>query len=537
MMKININHTIIAFCALIGATSCSDLDVSPSGGTMTDDQKKEVIAGNPARLQSEVNGLYSGLYKEGSITDWSGNVESHFDFGFAAACMMYDASGMDEPAENSGYNWFGNQLSLRDRVSTSSSVGRPTYFLWNTFYSEIKTANNILATVSDTTTNATLQGYLGQALAARAFSYLNLIQIYQQTYKGHEKDLGVPIVLETTTPAQAANNPRATVQDVYDLIISDLTKSIGLLKSFARPSKEVINAQVAYGLRARAYLNMEEWAKAADDAAKALVGYTPQSISDVSKPSFNNISAGSWIWGIKVSETADVVTSGIVNFPSHMCSFTGNGYAPGYTGRYINSSLWNQIPSSDIRKGWWLDGNYNSPNVDWTWSIVSNGKVYGVSDWFGFNAPYLNVKFGAYKDIYNNPTNACDFPLIRAEEMILVRAEGLAMSGNTSDAKTLLESFVQTYRNPSYVCPASSSTGIQDEIWFQRRIELWGEGFSLFDMKRLNKPMDRKGTNYAAALQFTLPAAAPILLWIIPEAEANYNKGIVNNPMVTVPVP
>lgn len=537
MIKINVNSTIVAIFTLIWATSCSDLDVNPNGGTMTDDQKKEVIAGNPTRLSSEVNGLYSGLYKVESITNWSAGAASHFDFGFAAACMMYDASGMDVAAENSGYNWFRRAQNYTDRVSTSTSAGRPTYFLWNTFYSEIKTANNILTAVPGTTTDATLRAYLGQALVARAFSYLNLVQIYQQTYKGHEKDLGVPIVIETTTPEQAANNSRATVKEVYDLVIDDLTRAIVLLKDFSRPSKEVINVQVAYGLRARAYLNMEEWANAATDAEIALVGYAPQSISEVSKPSFNNISAGSWIWGIKVSETADIVTSGIINFPSHMCSFTGNGYAPGYAGRYINSSLWKQIPTSDVRKGWWLDGKYGSPNVDWAWTIVSSGEVLGVKDWFGFNAPYLNVKFGPYKDVYNNPTNACDFPLIRAEEMILVRAEGLAMSGNTATAKSILESFVQTYRNPSYICNATSSTGIQDEIWFQRRVELWGEGFSLFDLKRLNKPMDRKGTNYATVIQYSLPAAAPILLWVIPEAEANYNKGIVNNPIVTVPVP
>ncbi len=71
-----------------------------------------------------------------------------------------------------------------------------------------------------------------------------------------------------------------------------------------------------------------------------MTGFTPYSIDEVSKPSFNDISASSWIWGSDVSETNDIVLSGILNFPSMACSLTGNGYSPAYTGRYINQKLW-----------------------------------------------------------------------------------------------------------------------------------------------------------------------------------------------------
>ncbi len=72
--------------------------------------------------------------------------------------------------------------------------------------------------------------------------------------------------------------------------------------------------------------------------------------------------------------------------------------------------------------------------------------------------------------------------------MILIRAEALAMGGNPGTGKSVLENFVKTYRDPSYICPVSDAKGIQDEVWYQRRVELWGgEGFSLFDVKRLKK--------------------------------------------------
>ena len=56
--------------------------------------------------------------------------------------------------------------------------------------------------------------------------------------------------------------------------------------------------------------------------------------------------------------------------------------------------------------------------------------------------------------------------------MYLIKAEGEAMSNNPN-AKQTLENFVKTYRNPDYTCTASSAQEMQDEIWLQRRMELW----------------------------------------------------------------
>ena len=122
--------------------------------------------------------------------------------------------------------------------------------------------------------------------------------------------------------------------------------------------------------------------------------------------------------------------------------------------------------------------------------------------------------------------------------MLLIRVEALAMSGNVAGAKTLLESFVKGYRNPSYVCNANDATALQNEVWFQRRVELWGEGFSFFDLLRLKKPLDRTGTNYESSVSYQLPAESQIFLWIIPEDEINNNAALKghNNPVVAAPV-
>ncbi len=546
-MKMNNRY----FVALLGSamlltTSCSDLDTNPSGSTMSDGQLNEVLAQDPSKLKSEVSGMYANMIEYGAITQWYGTGQPrHYDFGYASTMMMMDASGQDEPSQVSGYNWYNKPLRFVDRTANSET----TYFIWNQCYKNIKVANDVLKSVDLENLSDVAKSYVGQAYAMRAFEYFTLIQIYQFSYKGHEDAAGVPIVTEKTAEAEANNNPRAAVKDVYKQIMDDLNTAIDYLTD-SRSAKSEINRQVAYGLRARVNLVMQNWSDAAADAKKAAEGYTPLSKDAAAAPGFNDVSASNWIWGNIVDESNDIVKSGILNFPSMMCSFTGNGYSPTYACRMINSKLWKEIPSTDVRKGWWIDENLNSPIVnpkyvvhqedeDEDGNVVKYLAVYNqtgdeVAD---ITEPYTNVKFGAYKNQYGNELNACDIPLMRVEEMILIQAEATAMGGNVEEGKRILENFVRTYRDPSYTCNATTAEGVQDAVWFQRRVELWGEGFSFTDLLRLKKPLDRTGANYEVSVRFNLPAESPIFLYLIPEDEENHNEALVgnNNPVVAVP--
>ena len=503
---------VVAALALTASSCTESMDTEPQGSTLT----KEELERNASSLDGLVKGMYSNMIEAEAITSWVGATR-HYDFGYASTMMMMDNAGQDEVSPNTGYNWYRNNLRFNDRTDKSDI----TYFLWNQQYKNISQANAIISA--------------------------NLAQMYQFTYKGHEDALCVPIVKETTTAEQASDNPRATVKDVYDFIMDDLNNAVTLLNGASRSGKADIDQQVAYGLRARTELVMQNWKAAADDAAKAAEGYTPLSREDAAQPGFNDISASNWIWGMDVNETSDIVQTGILNFPSMMSSFTGNGYSPSYAYRAINSKLWNEIPSTDVRKGWWLDSKLNSPIVNPDYLINTGKQVYVFSStskdedhlFALWKVPYLNVKFGAYQNKYGNETNACDVPLMRVEEMILIQAEATAMSGDVAGGKKILEDFVRTYRDPNYTCNATTAEGVQDAVWFQRRVELWGEGFSYFDIMRLKKPIDRRGANYEASVTYDIPAESKIMLWIIPEDEVNNNKALQgkNNEIVAVPTP
>lgn len=526
-MKLSNKYIAFASVALLMA-SC-DLDKFPEGDYISEEQKEDIINGRPNLITAEVNAMAAKLNTFGTISDDA--TTYHNDYGIPAVSMILESGGQDLVALVNGYNWFNTSQNYSDRVYDSSS----DELIWKTFYNHLKAANNVLKLIAADTEDSSLKVYRGQALAARAYDYLNLVQIYQFTYAGHENSLAVPIVTETMTDEDMQNNPRATVQQVYDQIMSDLNTAADLLTGYDNGSnKDQIDEAVVYGLRARANLLMQKWADAAKDAERAIAGGTPQTLAQVSTPTFNSASASSWLWGVMITPDNDVVQTGIINWPSHLCSFTGNGYTSGVPDGYrkVNSALYDLIPETDIRKQWFLSPDNKS-------SLIDNEQIEGTSivEYFGLT-PYVNTKFGAYQSIFGNTTNASDWPLMRVEEMYLIKAEAEAMGGNLSGGKSTLENFVRTYRDPSFTSKANSAQDFQNEVWLQRRMELWGEGFSLFDILRLKKPVVRKNTNYDPSVQYNSAAEAQILIYRIPQCEMETNSGISdtdNNPAAPQP--
>ena len=151
--------------------------------------------------------------------------------------------------------------------------------------------------------------------------------------------------------------------------------------------------------------------------------------------------------------------------------------------------------------------------------------------------PYTNVKFGMAA--VGGTLNDDDWPLMRVEEMILIEAEALLKSGSESKAQEVLENFVRTYRDPSY-SSAASGRSLADEIWFQRRVELWGEGFANSDTRRLGKPLVRfhEGveSNLPAAFCFNMAADDGWWLMRFTSSEMNTNLAIIDNTDGTQPV-
>lgn len=523
---------IISAVLCIAAASCSRMDeLKPEGGTMTAVQLQETIDKIPSRADASFNGMFTMLGSPGSVT---GSTRPD-DFGFIMMAFSNDLEAADIVTANSGYNWFSACGFLTSR---NPDYVNP-YVRYAAPYNVIAAANNIIRSYSGNEEEGEMLYRLAQAKAVRAFAYLNLAPYFQKGFAAGGADLPcVPLVTEDTE--DFTDNPRASLKEIYALIISDLDFAIENLEGFVRADKSRIDRQTALGLRARAYLDMGEWEAAARDAAAAAEGYVPASMEEVSVPSFYSLEEHNWIWGYDM--TSDIaMTSPYATSSAWIRSFSGDGYSAA-TQVYscINSLLYDKIPQTDVRKGWWVDSSLDSPlleSVSWdgiTGNDVADLTIDNVKMPF---LPYTNVKFGM--NSIGSTLNDEDWPFMRVEEMILIQAEGLARSGAVGQAKALLEDFVRGYRDPAYSADASGRS-IEDEIWFHRRVELWGEGFSNNDTRRLMKPLVRfhggQQSNFPEAFRFNMPAEDGWWLMRFTSSELNTNLGIIDNSGGTLPV-
>ena len=526
-MKNNKYTSVLAIASMVALGACSDIDdIVPEGGTMLETQLKATTSIIPGRADATFSGMYTKLGDPLSFGRFASDRPD--DFGFVMMAFSNDLEAADIVGQNNNYNWFSTCSELTTR---NADYANP-YIRYRGVYDEVARANDVIKAYGEITaeTSAEIKYKVAQAYAIRAFCYLNIAPYFQFNYKTSSDKPCVPLVTETTT--DFTNNPRAAVKEIYDQIVSDLDFAIANLDGYTRPDKSKIDKQVAYGLRARANLDMGKYAEAASDAAAAAQGYTPASMAEVSTPSFYNITDHNWLWGYDM--TMDVAKA----FPyatssSWIRSFSANGYSAG-TGTYfcINNLLYDKIPDSDVRKGWWVDADLNSPLLDGlTWGSLKGQQIATeeIADKKMIFLPYTNVKFGMYT--IGGTTNEEDWPFMRVEEMLLIQAEGLIKSGQTAAGVQVLNDFVRTYRDPQYNAEATGRK-IEDEVWFQRRVELWGEGFSNSDTRRLGKPLVRfhgSDSNWPEAFRFNMTADDGWWLLRFCTDELNTNLAIVDN--------
>lgn len=533
-MKLNRLFPVIA--GLLAVAACNDFtDIKPESGTMLSSQVQETNALVPTRAKASFEGMITNIGKP--IKMYS----TPDDWEFLMMMFCNDLEGADALIADSGYNWF----SVCGEYTSRSANYRNPYIRYRTPYNMVADANTFLSGFGDDVTDQESIYMIAQAHALRAYAYLMLVPEFQFVTK---KDApSVPKV--TLEEVDFANNPRASVQEMYDLIIEDLTYAVEHLDGYSRPTKAYIDKQVALGLRARANLDMQNYQAAYDDAVAAAAGFTPKSIGELQTAlfdgtAFEDISEHDWIWGYDMNANL-ALTYRYATTSSWLRSFSGWAYAPAcqvYT--CINKMLWEKIPDTDIRKQWWVDENLQSSLiVGLKWKDADGNLHDDVANYSDGGdsklpfLPYTNVKFGC--NPIGTVDNAEDMPMMRVDEMILIQAECLAKLGKSADATNVLTNYVQTYRDPSYSV-SGRGLSLENEIWFQRRVELWGEGFGVFDIKRLNKPLVRfkdnaKSSNIADAFRFNMAADDGWLLMRFPQGELDTNFGIVDNTDGTLP--
>ncbi len=460
----------------IFAVSCDDsyLETNP-----TNQVTNQVILTTIDGLQTIFDGVLRDMrYQHSSM---------HSQFGVKSADLVSDLMGEDMVVEK--FNWFGADYRFEDH----GAKGYRSAYNWTLFYRMIFNLNEIINHIDNAATENEVQRkhLKAQALALRAWSYFQLIQLYQFTYIGNEDAPGVPVYTEATI----TGNSRSSVSLVYGQITDDLDEAVLLFEesNLSRRHISNLNINVAKGIYARVALVMGEWELAAEMALGAREGYTVMTAEEYST-GFDDYTQQNWIWGLEVN--AEQSTT-FASWVSHV-DWSVGGYAGyGLSRKSVSSELFNLIADGDVRKEL-IDTTFISGTFRPNKFLAGGDK--------GFNA---------------------DLVLMRPEEMLLIEAEALVRLNEDDKSQALLKQ-LRDQRMPEPVVVNATGEPLLEEILLERRIELWGEGFGLTDIKRLKRGIDRTNSNHKPAVAgiMVLDAGSPLFNFQIPQLEIDSNPNI-----------
>lgn len=278
-----------------------------------------------------------------------------------------------------------------------------------------------------------------------------------------------------------------------------------------RNNKSHLDQSVVQGLKARVALAQQNWPLAAEMAHEAHQKYTLMSQEDY-LGGFNDYTNPEWMWASH--QTAEQNTAYFSFFAYMAADFSS--FSMRTNPKAINSELYDEITETDIRKELW---DPTGENQEFPVPRASNGAALGV------RGPYMTRKFLTAS---GGSSSIGDVPLMRAAEMYLIEAEALANMDEEDQAADALYKLMIT-RDPEYIKSSNTGQELLDEILINRRVELWGEGYRFYDLKRLNMDMDKTNTNHQPhiAIEMNVPAGDPKWQWLIPQTEINTSDGIV----------
>jgi len=482
-------YTLIAISVLVFSACKKDyLDTNP-----TDAYPSESVFTTVDNAWSAINGIHRALYIQYDNQDQGGQ---------GSIMINNDMLGDDLVMTAAGNGWFNANYQWVTHRNASATFLKFTYLF---YYKIIANANMIIDNIDKATgDDGDRKVIKGQAQAYRAWAYWNLVQMYGKRYDAttDNSQNGVPLVLTSTTTGL----PRSTVAQVYAQMVKDIDDAIINLAGFTSKPKSHISINVAKGIKARIALTMQNWADAAKYAAEARTGVELMSNADY-LTGFNNFSNKEWMWG---SHQISEQTTYFYSFFAFM-SANYNSSNIRTNPKAINSLLYGKITDTDIRKKVWSVDGKSVP-------VPPNGMRY----------PYINQKF-----LVATAASIGDVPLMRAAEMYLIEAEANARLGQDAAAADALYTLAVN-RDPAYTKTTATGDALLQEILTQRRMELWGEGFRFYDLKRLHLPLNRTGANHTTALTagvMTVPVDDIRWEFLFPQDEINANKAIQQNPI------
>lgn len=408
-------------------------------------------------------------------------------------------------------------------LSHEESLGSDVAFA--NFYQSIYYANLVINNISNSTSvllsddmEEYKENYKGEAYALRAFSYFYLVNLYGQHYDPltASTDFGVPIIKDTN--AEDKGYPRATIEEVYALIKSDLEEAVSLMEAnpIGKTNKLLFNLQSAMALQSRVALYMQEWDNTVEIATQVLDSNA--SVFDLTDLAYiyNLANDANFDYFRTGTDYLDIDNDNVIFANGATENIPLLSFWPTATTFSVGKELANLYEDGDVRRFYFIGTHDRVVNG------VSSYKLALIKN--RVNTPFATS--AAYNSFQGFSR------VIRIEEVLLNRAEAYAQNDELAlainDLNTLRVKKFDSFVYEDLTVGSFTKETLINFIYEERRKELCFEGQRWFDMKRTTRPeMFRVGYN---GIEAHILQDDPRYVLQIPEKELSANPGITAAP-------
>lgn len=463
----NIKHKLIILLLAGLPLSCEEgLDIDP----------KQSIGSNVALSTSEnVVSVLMSAYAElgGQYNSYNGATEGGEIYGgdFNIASELLGANG--EVAWAGTFTAY-DDIWQKEMVASNGLAANN----WIRAYRMISIANSVIDAI-EVVDEEIRDEILAEARCLRGIVYFELVRLFALPYESGETNdqPGLPLILEPMDITGDLDVSRSTVEEVYEVIIDDLTEAESLL-----PEENGVRMTtfVASAYLSRVYLQQGKYNAAAQKADRVIQEGEFELLSLYDDNFNNDANTTEDIFAIQQNSqfNAGTANAGLATFYADMPGSIGRG-----------------------------DMEVTQDHLD----------IYEEDDerleLFYTGVVKENIQTGKWKDTDTN------IPVIRLSEMYLTRAEANFREGTSVGDEPIND--INEIRNRAGLADLDAGDLTLDEILLERRRELAFEGLRIHDLKRTRQ-------NVTIGVE-TLPYDHPRLVFPIPEREIETNPDLQQN--------
>lgn len=487
-MKSYIYHGFIWYAATIVLTSCSDyLDVKPDSVFTENNVENPDGNGPKYTTKQDMDLLRGGIY-----SGFKGALSNTYNLDL----LMLSEARSDNAYSGSIEGW---ALELDNfNVTPNNAV---TARGWGQYFQMIGQANLIIDNVDAITDPALTPelktAYKAEAMILRGMMYFDLVRLYGD----------VPLVLQETPDITAGNieevypllyPSRESAERIYEQIIADLQFGAEQGPEPVAEDKFKLSRALADGLLAKVYATRQnkDWEKVKRHCERAL-GYGYRLVDDYEQlwePGSRNTSESIF----EISHTAD---------------------SPNWGWSMFVGADWRKFctPSHD------LEAAFDSQK-----DVIRKNAAIWVEpcSWDNF------WPAAAYRFAYKIRNNLSSIILLRAGDVLLLKAEACIETGALQEAADLID----TVRARARLAPLSEAdkkdrAAMRRAVALERRLELAMEGHRWFDLVRTGQAVEtmRNCKDSKGAYSYKL-IEEWMLLYPVPQTERDQNPNLTQNP-------